>query len=91
MIIPFKNSGLQDAKFSKVPGVLSTRVGYTGGSKPDPTYNSVCSGDGHTEAVKVDFDPQEVPYEDLLKVCTMISLRRFKHVRDLSVADADST
>ncbi len=59
---------LQDAKFSKLPGVLSTRVGYTGGSKPNPTYNSVCSGDGHTEAVKVEFDPHELPYEGLLKV-----------------------
>lgn len=57
-----------DAKFSKLPGVLSTRVGYTGGSSPDPTYDSVCGGDGHTEAVKVDFDPHELPYEGLLQV-----------------------
>ncbi|KAL0033515.1 hypothetical protein WJX79_000545 [Trebouxia sp. C0005] len=56
-----------DAKFSKLPGVLSTRVGYTGGSKPNPTYDSVCSGDGHTEAVKVEFNPHELPYEGLLK------------------------
>lgn len=68
---------LQDAKFSKLPGVLSTRVGYTGGSKPNPTYDSVCSGDGHTEAVKVEFDPHELPYEGLLKVfgaCNVASL-----------------
>ena len=68
--LPYNNKVclLQDAKFSKLPGVLSTRVGYTGGSKPNPTYNSVCSGDGHTEAVKVEFDPHELPYEGLLKV-----------------------
>ena len=65
---------LQDAKFSKLPGVLSTRVGYTGGSKPNPTYDSVCSGDGHTEAVKVEFDPHELPYEGLLKVLVLVWL-----------------
>ena len=59
---------MQDAKFSKLDGVLSTRVGYTGGSSPNPTYESVCSGDGHTEAVKVDFNPQQLPYDSLLKV-----------------------
>lgn len=57
-----------DAKFAKLDGVLSTRVGYTGGSSPDPTYNSVCSGDGHTEAVKVEFNPEQLPYDGLLKV-----------------------
>ena len=60
---------LQDAKFGKLPGVLSTRVGYTGGDSPKPTYDSVCSGDGHTEAVKVELDSKELPYEGLLKVC----------------------
>ena len=63
-----KHAQLQDAKFAKLDGVLSTRVGYTGGSSPDPTYNSVCSGDGHTEAVKVEFNPEQLPYDGLLKV-----------------------
>ena len=44
----------------------STRVGYTGGDRPDPTYGSVCAGDGHTEALKVEFDPSVVSYEALL-------------------------
>ena len=58
----------QDATFSKVEGVVATSVGYTGGSSSEPTYGSVCSNDGHTEAIKVDFDPSVVSYEDLLKV-----------------------
>lgn len=46
--------------------MVSTRVGYTGGDRPDPTYGSVCAGDGHTEALKVEFDPSVVSYEALL-------------------------
>ena len=46
--------------------MVSTRVGYTGGDSPDPTYGSVCAGDGHTEALKVEFDPSVVSYEALL-------------------------
>lgn len=41
-------------------------VGYTGGSNPFPTYQSVCSGDGHTEAIQIKYDPNEVSYKDLL-------------------------
>lgn len=43
-------------------------MGYTGGSAPDPTYRSVCGGDGHTEAIKIDFDPSRITYEELLDV-----------------------
>ena len=43
-------------------------VGYTGGKNPRPTYDSVCDGDGHTEAIKVEYDPSKVNYEDLLDV-----------------------
>ncbi|MBN2081375.1 peptide-methionine (S)-S-oxide reductase [bacterium] len=48
-----------------MPGVIRTRVGYTGGTTADPTYHSL--GD-HTEAVQVDFDPTVVSYGDLLDV-----------------------
>jgi len=41
-------------------------VGYTGGDAPDPTYGSVCGGDGHTEAMKVVFDPNVISYDQLL-------------------------
>mmetsp|Transcript_5598 Transcript_5598/g.14301 ORF Transcript_5598/g.14301 Transcript_5598/m.14301 type:complete len:128 (-) Transcript_5598:321-704(-) len=47
-------------------GVLSTRVGYTGGANPAPTYGSVCGGDGHLEAIRVEFDTAVVSYEQLL-------------------------
>jgi peptide-methionine (S)-S-oxide reductase len=45
---------------------VSTRVGYTGGKSENPTYGTVCGGDGHTEALKVEFDPRVVSYDDLL-------------------------
>jgi peptide-methionine (S)-S-oxide reductase len=41
-------------------------VGYTGADAPNPTYNSVCRGDGHTEALRVEFDPTVISYEQLL-------------------------
>ena len=55
--------------FWKVPGVISTAVGYQGGYTPNPTYEEVCSGrTGHTETVRVVYDPARVSYEALLKV-----------------------
>jgi peptide-methionine (S)-S-oxide reductase len=55
--------------FWKLPGVYSTAVGYAGGYTPNPTYEEVCSGQtGHTEVVKVIYDPQRIDFEDLLKV-----------------------
>jgi len=47
--------------------VVRTSVGYTGGASPAPTYDSVCRGDGHTEALRVWYDPEQTSYEDLLK------------------------
>jgi len=43
-------------------------VGYTGGTTASPTYNTVCAGDGHTEAILIEFDPAEVSYEELLVI-----------------------
>jgi len=55
--------------FSKTPGVKKTVVGYTGGSKTDPTYKEVCtSGTGHAETALVEFDPAKVSYNKLLEV-----------------------
>ena len=55
--------------FWQLPGVVSTAVGYAGGSTPNPTYEEVCSGQtGHTEAVLVAYDPSKVSYEELLRV-----------------------
>ena len=58
-----------ERKFWQVPGVISTSVGYEGGFTPNPSYEEVCSGrTGHTEAVRVVFDPDVVSYDDLLAV-----------------------
>jgi peptide-methionine (S)-S-oxide reductase len=55
--------------FWKLDGVYSTQVGYAGGFTPNPTYREVCSGGtGHTEVVRVVFDPTKIAYEQLLKV-----------------------
>jgi peptide-methionine (S)-S-oxide reductase len=60
--------GVEEA-FREIKGVKSTVVGYTGGWLNNPTYRDVCTGKtGHAEAIQVQFDPNEVSYEDLLGV-----------------------
>jgi peptide-methionine (S)-S-oxide reductase len=54
--------------FWSIPGVVSTAVGYAGGSTPNPTYQEVCSGrTGHAEVVRVAYDPARVSFETLLR------------------------
>lgn len=54
--------------FWQKPGVYSTSVGYAGGHTPNPSYEEVCSGrTGHTEAVRIVFDPAVISYADLVK------------------------
>ncbi|MGE3249317.1 MAG: peptide-methionine (S)-S-oxide reductase MsrA [Hyphomonadaceae bacterium] len=58
-----------ERKFWQTDGVWTTAVGYSGGETPNPTYEEVCSGrTGHTEVVRVIYDPKIVSYEALLKV-----------------------
>ena len=58
-----------EAAYRQVPGVLSTRVGYLGGTMQNPTYRDVCSGrTGHAEVVEVTYDPARLTYDDLLTV-----------------------
>lgn len=55
--------------FQRVPGVVGTEVGYTQGTKKNPTYEEVCSGrTGHTEAVQITYDSTAIKYDDLLAV-----------------------
>ena len=79
-IVPPFPAGLREAVFGlgcfwgaerlfwELPGVYSTAVGYAGGFTQNPTYEEVCSGlTGHTEVVRVIYDPEKIDYEDLLK------------------------
>jgi peptide-methionine (S)-S-oxide reductase len=60
--------GVEEA-FRNVNGVTSTAVGYTGGTRKNPSYEDVCTGTtGHAEAVEVIYDPTQVSYKDLLAI-----------------------
>ena len=80
-LVPPWPAGFEDAVFAmgcfwgaerlfwQAPGVYTTAVGYAGGSTPNPTYHEVCSGmTGHTEVVRVVFDPAKTSYAALLRI-----------------------
>lgn len=57
-----------EADFDKLPGVIATESGYTGGKTPNPSYRLVSAGGtGHTEAVRVSYDPAKVGYQQLVE------------------------
>jgi peptide-methionine (S)-S-oxide reductase len=58
-----------EAEVRQVKGVIDTAVGYMGGTLKNPSYQDVCTGrTGHAEVVQVQYDPEQVSYEDLLRV-----------------------
>jgi peptide-methionine (S)-S-oxide reductase len=58
-----------EAAFRRIEGVTATTVGYAGGAVPNPSYEQVCAHEtGHAEVVEVTYDPERVPYEQLLTV-----------------------
>lgn len=58
-----------EAAFSKVDGVIDTKVGYAGGSTDNPTYEQVCSDQtGHAEVVKVEYDETKLSFQELLNI-----------------------
>jgi peptide-methionine (S)-S-oxide reductase len=57
-----------EVEYRNTPGVTDVAVGYEGGNLEQPTYEQVCTDrTGHAEVVEVDFDPDEVPYEQLVE------------------------
>ena len=58
-----------EAQFRQIEGVISTRVGYMGGTTEDPTYKDVCTGTtGHAEVIEITFDSNAVSYNHLLNL-----------------------
>lgn len=58
-----------EAVFGELKGVKSVMPGYAGGTSPNPTYESVCGGKtGHAEVIKIEYDPSQISYKDLLTV-----------------------
>lgn len=58
-----------EAVFQNLKGVYNVVSGYMGGHKPDPTYEDICNGDsGHAEIIMIDYEPEEISFEDLLLV-----------------------
>jgi len=74
--------GMQDL-IRKLPGVLSTRVGYTGGDVPNATYRN---HHGHAEAIEITFDPDQISYRDLLEFSDAQ-----KQVAEDTIADVDAS
>ncbi len=57
-----------EEQFRALDGVVDTAVGYEGGEIENPTYEQVCTGKtGHVEVAQIEFDPERIPYEDLVQ------------------------
>jgi peptide-methionine (S)-S-oxide reductase len=76
--------GMQDL-IRKLPGVISTRVGYTGGDVPNATYRNHGT---HAEAIEINFDPSQTTYRRLLEFFSRSTIRRRSTVRGMTVVRA---
>lgn len=57
-----------EAQFQQLEGVLTVESGYSGGEKPNPTYEEVCTGNtGHAEVVQITYDPAKITFAELLE------------------------
>ena len=76
-----------EAAFRRVPGVIDTAVGYSGGNLRKPTYEDVCTDrTGHAEVVQVTYDPAMVSYERLLEVFWTLTTRPSSTAKDRTSA-----
>ena len=58
-----------EAVYERIAGIKSVVSGYAGGTRPNPTYEEVCTGTtGHAEVVQVEFDPEVISYEKILEL-----------------------
>lgn len=58
-----------EAIFQKLKGVTKVTSGYSGGTKENPTYQEVCSGEtGHAESIQIEFNPEKIKYETLIEI-----------------------
>jgi peptide-methionine (S)-S-oxide reductase len=58
-----------EAVFQRIEGVAEVTSGYAGGHEPEPTFRQVCTGTtGHAEVVRIRFDPEELPYDEMLRI-----------------------
>ena len=70
--------------FRKIPGVTQTKVGYTGGSVKDPSYEKVSGGKtGHAESIELQFDPAVLNYEALVKIFFVRTIQQASTGREM--------
>ena len=78
-----------EAIFKMLKGIVSLEPGYSGGTKPNPTYFEVCDGNtGHIEVVQIEYDPLEISFEKLLTVFLPHIIHQPKTVRVMMLAQS---
>ena len=73
-----------EVKFSKLDGILKTEVGYCGGNSSETNYKEVCTGStNHAEVVKLEFDPELISYEKIIKFFMKYMILKHSTHKDL--------